>query len=569
MPRYTIVHKPLDPKASWFPKLRFGMFVHFGLYSIPARDEWMMNHERIAFPEYRKLMKRFNPRRFDARQWVRSARQAGAKYIALTAKHHDGFCLFDSALTDYKITNTPFGRDLVGEVVDACHRDGMRIVLYYSQPDWAHPCYVPAPGCLKDWRVGSPTDTPDWPAYLRYLFGQVEELCTKYGRIDGLWFDGMNKGESEWRGRALYRMIKRLQPHAVVNDRAGCGDCYTPERRLATAAAAMGYMVEACDCVARGAWCYMPDPEMQSSPALIRNLVRMAGAGGNYLLNIGPKADGTLPESWMRRFRDVGAWLGEFGASIYGTQGCPRNEESPDRLYTRKGKRLYLHLLQWPETNRLTLTRLARAPRRAKLMGSGQTLGIETVGGNVVLKGLPAAPLNAAVNVVEMTFAAESFLRPPAPWPVPAPLKFDGVRSLEVRLTDAPGVFLSFKGLPLPTHPFRGQLPEDFSNLWMPYHRISWRMHSARAAWVEVSLEVAAGANSQGSTFALRAGDSELQGVIPPTASWTDFTTVRLGRLRLPKGNFKLTMVPLHVKFPGRFGVVRKLILSPGKRRPR
>ncbi|MEX0777050.1 MAG: alpha-L-fucosidase [Phycisphaeraceae bacterium] len=568
MPRYTTVKKPLDKRAAWFAQQRFGVFAHFGLYSLLQQHEWVMRHQSISRENYRKLMKRFNPRHFDADEWIRFVQRAGGRYFVLTAKHHDGFCLFDSALTDFKITNTPFGRDLVGQIVAACHRARLPIVLYYSQPDWMHPSYVHRPGCGKDWPVPRPGDTPDWSAYLHYMFGQVEELCTKYGRIDGIWFDGLNKSDSEWRGRDLYRLIKRHQPHAVVNDRAGYGDYYTPERRMATAATASGYMVEACDCVARGAWCYLPEAELRSSPSLIADLVRLSAAGGNYLLNIGPKADGSLPAAWVQRFEDIGDWLAEYGKSIYDTHGCPRpgGEESPEQLYTRRGKTLYLHLLRWPDTNRLTLGRLTKAPSSARLMGNKHHLTAEMVNGQVLLKGLPALPANTSASVIELKFNSPSFLRPAAPLPVAPRLEFTGDAPLEVRLFDAPGVFLSFKGLPLPTYPFRGQAQEDWSNLWQAEHRVAWPLRSTRAGWVEVSMEVSSGADTHGSTFTLRAGDSQMQGVIPTSGKWFRFVTVPLGRLRLPKGRFNLVMTPQNVKFPGRFGIVRKLILKPTKR---
>jgi alpha-L-fucosidase len=554
--------KPLDPKLAWFPKLRFGMFIHFGLYSLLGRHEWAMRNEGIPRAEYERLMKRFNPKRFNAEAWVAAAQRMGAKYIAITTKHHDGFCLFDSALTDYKITNTPFKRDLIGELIAACQKAGMRIVLYYSQPDWHHPNYAPDTGCAKDLDYVRPEDQPDWDAYLNYYFGQVRELCSNYGRIDGIWFDGTQKPEARWQGRKVYEMIKSLQPHAVVNDRAGYGDTYTPERRIATAASSKGYMVEACQSVAKGTWCYGNDVDFFSTPMLIESLVRMASAGGNFLLNIGPKPDGSLPEDWLQRLYEIGDWLKVHGKAIYNTGGCPRQEESPTELYTRKGKKLYLHLLRWPESSSIHLTRVEFPPLRARLMGSNTRLKVEEQEGKIILRGLPSLPPDAAVNVVEMTFGEEVPLARPRKLATAPVIPFIGEGSLEITVQQASGDHLSFKGAPLPTYPYRHDVPADYSNLWLPGQKVTWKIDNDRPRNVELSMEIACGNGSGGSTYAISIGDQKIEGTTPNTKEWDRFVTVPLGRLSLPVGLVKLVMAPQTLAFLGRFGIVRRLCLT-------
>ncbi|GAG40523.1 unnamed protein product, partial [marine sediment metagenome] len=251
-----------------------GMFVHFGIYAQVGRGEWIQYREDIPRAEYEKLMHTFNPAKFDADSWVDLAERAGCRYIAFTAKHHDGFCMFDSALTDYKITNTPFERDFTGELIQACHRRGMRIVLYYSPPDWHHPNFVNLKGAFKDLDNPPATDRPDWPKYLAYFHGQIEELCTKYGRIDGIWFDGSHKSEKMWQGRKVYRTIKKHQPGAVINDRCRCGDFFTPERSLPENLD--GYLFEACQSVSATGWGYNRKSPQFSVPNLVENLVRLA-----------------------------------------------------------------------------------------------------------------------------------------------------------------------------------------------------------------------------------------------------------------------------------------------------
>ncbi len=268
-----IVSKGIDENLKWFYKVRFGMFVHFGLYALLERGEWVMYHENIPRAEYEKLADEFNPVNFNAEEWVNLALDAGARYLVVTTKHHDGFCLFDSELTDYKITNTHFKRDLIGELTTACQQQDLRIIYYYSQPDWHHPSYVHHKGAFKDLDNPPETDCPDWSAYQWYLRGQVEELCTKYGKIDGIWFDGSHKTVEEWQGQELYQMIKKHQPQAVVNDRARYGDFFTPERSLPDNL--RGYMFEACQSVSPEAWGYQGDTALYSVPYLLKSMIKM------------------------------------------------------------------------------------------------------------------------------------------------------------------------------------------------------------------------------------------------------------------------------------------------------
>ena len=371
-----IVKRRPDPQIRWFPEARFGMFIHFGLYALLERGEWVMYRADIPREEYEKLMPRFNPHRFNAGQWVEEARRSGCRYMTVTAKHHDGFCLFDSELTDFKITNTPFKRDLIGELVQACQQANMPIILYYSQPDWHHPCFVHRPGAFKDLQYERPDDTPDWPRFVEYYHGQVRELCTRYGKIDGIWFDGVQRTEKQWQGRKIYDLIKKHQPHAVVNDRAGYGDFFTPERSLTHLAAAAGYLVEACQSVAAGAWGYIAETPLYSTQHLLHSMLRMVGAGGNYLLNIGPRADGTLPGDWLERMHEMGQWLATHQKSVYGTAGCPLWADGADRVFTSRDSTLYVHVLKWPDTDCLKLPELRRAPLGATMVADGKKLDI-------------------------------------------------------------------------------------------------------------------------------------------------------------------------------------------------
>jgi len=568
-----IVKRKLDAKKRWFGEARFGMFVHFGLYAIPGRGEWLMHDENIPREEYEKLMKRFNPRRFDADAWVDAAKQAGAKYITFTAKHIDGFCLFDSKLTDYKITNTPFRRDLTGELIDACHRKGMRIVLYYCQFDWHHPNYVHRKGQFKDLQCKRSGDDPDWDKYLDYYIGQVRELCTRYGRIDGIWFDGTQKSERTWRGRQVYKMINRYQPGAVVNDRGNYGDYFTPERRLSFAPAAAGYMVEACQAISRDAWGYAPNSPCFTSPTLIRSLVRMASVGGNYLLNIGPKPDGTLPADQVRRLEDIGGWLKEHGRSVFGAEGCPMQGESEDMLYTRRGNRLYLHLLRWPETDRVALKRLRAKPLRARLLKTGRRLSIETSKDGVALCGLPSLAPDQSVNVVELVFGAGETLRqPPRPGPGPAwPIELTGITALP----PSAATFRGFgpKGSQLSVRTLTESQAEGAPPMrrpvtcihgwYSPEQKACWRFRAPKKLRCRIDVEMSCPVHYSGSTFRATVGRQTVEGRTPGTLNFDRFKRVQLGVFTLPKGISALTLVPKVMNFGYVFAAVRRVLVQP------
>ena len=556
-----IVKKKLAPELSWFPKLKFGMFVHFGVYALLGRGEWVMYHEGIPRDEYEKLRPKFNPAKFDADEWVAVAKRAGARYITCTAKHHDGFCLWDSDLTDYKITNTPFGRDLIGELIAACHRANMRICLFYSQPDWHHPCFVNREGAWKELQFTRPDDTPDWAAYVRYYHGQVEELCTKYGRIDGIWFDGSHRSEQDWQGRKVYKLIKKHQPHAVVNDRANHGDYFTPERRLSLDVGADGYMTEVIQAVDAGSWGWKKGSPLYTLPPLVRSLVKQASIGGNFLLNVGPKPDGTIPVNQARRLAEVGDWLKTHGKAVFGTVGCGRNRESDDRVYTRNGKRLYLHLIDWPDKEELALTRLKVAPKGARLLG-GKRLRVASCGEGIVLRGFPALPVDTCCSVVELTFDTEEMLKP-EPKPAPAPIHaVTKGAPLRLRLRDGKAVGYAVKGARMEIAERDRQ--KDELALWKSVEqRMVWRVRASRGVRCRVSVGLACKALYAGSTFAVKAAGQTLEGVVPPSRHFGDFKTVDLGVLKLPKGTTTITMRPTHVPYSYIFANVDRVSLEP------
>ena len=364
-----------DARMKWWADSRFGMFIHFGLYAMPGRHEWVRRNEKIPGEVYdSKYFARFNPDLFDARKWVRAAKSAGMKYIILTAKHHEGFCLWDSAYTDYKITKTPFGRDLVREYVDACHEEGIRVGLYYSIIDWHHPNFK-IDSCYPNNPVGQPDAEKklaelnkgrDMVEYRKYMMDQISELLTNYGKIDIAFFDFTYKTlptinqPSDYHSEEVLALVRKLQPGIIVNDRLGLSeyvggwDMKTPEQvNLTKCPTFNGEEIywETCQTFS-GSWGYYRDEETWKSPRqLIGMLVESVSMKGNLLLNVGPTARGEFDWRAKERLAAMGEWMHFNSRSIYGCTAAPEDIPAPKGTcltYNPDTRRLYVHILEWP-----------------------------------------------------------------------------------------------------------------------------------------------------------------------------------------------------------------------------
>jgi alpha-L-fucosidase len=364
-----------DERMNWWRDARFGMFIHWGLYSIPAgqwegrtdHGEWIMNTAHIPVPEYEKFKDRFNPVKFDADAWVRMAKAAGMKYVVITTKHHDGFCLFDSKYTEYDVMSTPFHRDIMKEMAAACRRNGMQICWYHSIMDWHHPDYTPR----RDWETRS-TQGADFDRYNAYLKNQVGELLTNYGPIGVMWFDGQWEGTwTHERGLDLYANVRKLQPHVIINNRVDkgggsfgmtkpgyVGDYGTPEQEIPpTGVPNVDW--ETCMTM-NDHWGYNShDHNFKSTEDLVRKLADIAGKGGNFLLNVGPTSEGLIPPESVQRLGEIAQWMHVNGDSIHGTQAGPFKNLTWGRCTQRPiesgGTRLYLHVFNWPADGRLVV----------------------------------------------------------------------------------------------------------------------------------------------------------------------------------------------------------------------
>ncbi|OGU45258.1 MAG: alpha-L-fucosidase, partial [Ignavibacteria bacterium GWB2_36_8] len=353
-----------DKRMEWWRDARFGLFIHWGLYAIPAGEwngktnyaEWIRNQAEIPIDEYDKFVGQFNPVKFDADKWVSTAKNAGMKYIVITSKHHDGFCLFDSKFTDYDVMSTPFKRDILKDLSEACRNEGIKLCFYYSIMDWHHPDYLPG----RDWENRS-SEGADFDGYIQHMKNQLKELVINYGDIGILWFDG--EWENTWneeRGIDLYNYVRSLQPDIIVNNRVDpnrgglegfapegvtMGDFGTPEQQIPSTGLP-GIDWESCMTM-NDHWGYNKnDKNFKSTKDILQMLADIASKGGNYLLNVGPTSEGIFPAESVEILSEVGSWMKVNGESIYGTSSSLFNSLEWGRCTQKKigeNTRLYLH----------------------------------------------------------------------------------------------------------------------------------------------------------------------------------------------------------------------------------
>lgn len=367
---YRFERTAYEKRMQWFVQARFGMFIHWGLYAVPAREEWVRSNERMPEEKYMPFFREFDPSAADPKAWVQAAKEAGMGYVILTAKHHDGFCLFDSELTDFKSTNTPMGRDIVREFLEAGREAGLKVGLYYSLIDWHHPDFPHHGDRYHPMRSdpAASNEERDFERYLAYMHGQVKELCTRYGRLDVLWFDfsyNQLRGEA-WRANELADMVRTLQPGILLNNRlevsgegfgslaqgepAPChGDFVSPERMVPPEGLfdpqGRPLYWETCTTM-NHSWGYCAgDPWYKPASLLLKKLVECVSKGGNFLLNVGPDGNGRIPRQAMDTLKYLGQWMQINGESI---RGCgPSGMEKPEwGRITRRENVLYLHIYE-------------------------------------------------------------------------------------------------------------------------------------------------------------------------------------------------------------------------------
>src|SRR5258706_4751818 len=351
-------------RMQWWHEAKFGMFIHWGLYSVRGRHEWSMEREAIPVKEYEQLAKSFKPKPNAARDWARLAKAAGQKYMVMTTKHHEGFCHFNSKLTDYCAPKQAAGRDLVREFVDAARAEGITPGFYYSLMDWHHP---DGARCVNDEGARR--------RFVDYIHGQIRELLTNYGQIVVLWYDvSWPLDKNGWEAEKMNNMVFELQPDIIVNNRNKLdGDFATPEQTIR--AEARGRAWESCMTL-NDSWGYQAaDDNWKSPKTVVRNVISCARDGGNYLLNIGPRGDGSIPEDSVRIFQSVGKWMAANGESIYKSEPC-QVRRSNYAGFSRSGNTLYMHVHFWPGED-VSISGLRTKAKSARLLRGGAALKVE------------------------------------------------------------------------------------------------------------------------------------------------------------------------------------------------
>lgn len=518
----------LDDRLEWWREARFGLFIHWGLYAIPAGEwngkavpgvgEWIMHNGKIPPSEYATLVPQFNPVKFDADEWCRIAADAGMKYLVITTKHHDGFCLFDSRHTGFDIMATPFKRDIMREISGACRRHGLRIGWYHSIWDWSHP---DASGERFD-------------DYARVLKAQVDELLTNYGPIDIMWFDGEWIPEwTEEKGRDLYEHIRRVAPRVIINNRVGkgrggmaglhnpeenVGDFGTPEQEI-PGRGIPGYDWETCMTM-NDTWGFKRgEDNWKSADTLVRQLIDTASKGGNYLLNVGPTAEGLIPQPSIERLKAVGAWLRVNGESIYGTSAGPFKRLEWGRC-TRKGQRLYLHIFDWPADGVLELPGLRNGIARATMSGDASAgLLMTERRDDAILIHLPAKPAGDMPVVVAIDIVSE-------PLVVASPLRQRPDGSILLRAFDA-----EVEGFTARYESGRGK---DNIGFWTDHtDAVVWECEITQPGRYTVHLTSACPGDTAGTLVRISIGREELSVRVPATRSWTDFVDYPVGETEI------------------------------------
>ncbi|MBW8039305.1 MAG: alpha-L-fucosidase [Planctomycetes bacterium] len=541
-----------NERMQWWRQARFGMFIHWGVYSVPTGaykgkqipgiGEWIMERADIPVAEYEKFAKQFNPVKFNADQWVQLARNAGMKYIVITSKHHDGFCLWDSKVSDYDIMDAaPFKRDILKELSVACKKYDIRLCFYHSIMDWHHPD-AQAP-FYPNYNDGKRTN-PNFNRYVKtYLKPQLKELVANYGPLGVLWFDGeWIKDWTEPQGVDLYNYVRSLQPNIIVNNRVSkgrksmqgmtkegyfAGDFGTPEQEIPPTGLP-GVDWETCMTM-NNTWGFKSyDHNWKSKEDLIRKLVDIASKGGNFLLNVGPTAEGLIPQASVERLAAMGEWMAKNSESIYGTTASPFEKLSWGRCTAKPGK-LYLHVFDWPENGELEVPfprsevqqayLFARKDRAELLLGSDDN-------GNLIVT-VPRRVPDKIDTVIMLEMEAEAVVTPQAK---------DGSVTLKASDAVVRGTNARYES---------GGGKDNIGYWTNPADYVIWRFKVNKTGTFNVAVTLACAAGSGGSKYVLTAGGQEIAGTVKDTSGWTSFVTDKLGTVKIARpGTYNLSIKP-------------------------
>ena len=553
-------------RTQWWRDAKFGMFIHWGIYDIPNSDrnitdpdklgEWSLVYNQTTVADYEKYASQFDPKQFNAHDWVALAKAAGMKYMVFTAKHHDGFCLFDSKLTDYNIVKaTPWHRDPLKELASECRRQGLRLCIYYSYMDWHHSDYLPR----RAWDKRS-TDGASLDRYTEYAKGQLRELLTNYGPIAGLWFDGgWEHSPAEEHSLEVVKMARSLQPGIMINDRLNPQEDYsTPEQSIPSNAFPRGRLWETCMTTVTAHnlhWSYAwTDKDFKPASDLIQKTCDIASKGGNFLLDLGPDAHGVIRPEDINHLREVGAWMKVNGESIYGTTQSPFKRLAFDGRVTRKGNTLYAQVFKWPETG-LTLIGLKTPVRDAVAISNHERLTIQTLADGTVKISKPSRlDPDATVIAVHLTGVPEVDQTA-----LPLQPQNDGAYNLTAAEANLDGASHQVEDT--------GGVPNV--GYWTnPKDSVTWTIAvpHAQAGKYEVSMEYASPPSSSEATYKVSTDGSNpqtLTSAVASTGTWGTFKTIPVsGTIALSEGKTTLRVAPLNLP-QSTFMNLRRVILTP------
>ena len=527
----------------WFREARFGMFVHWGVHScaagiwngqpIPSSGDWIQCLGRVSAEDYRNtLLGQFNPGKYRPETWVLAAKAAGMKYVVITAKHHDGFCLWDSKLTDWDVGATPYKSDLLKPLAEACRKHGLKFCLYYSIMDWSHPDY----GTKASYRGNARNPNPDMDRYAGYVKGQLKELLGNYGDVGLLWFDGA--WEDAWthdRAADLYDYLRGLQPSLIINNRidknpfgAGAlpagfkGDYDTPEQKIPPNGFGPEITWETCMTM-NDTWGFKAnDNNWKTSAVLIRSLIDISGKGGNFLLNVGPTSEGEIPAPSLDRLADIAAWMKTNGESIHGTTASifPKiawDGSSTTRRMADGTTRIYLHLFSRPAQGKLIVRGLVNRPEQVTILGVPGACAVNGKPESWTID-LPEHGWNPLATVVALTVRGEPVARIPVNEPDER-----GVMIL-------PAIDASLHG----GGSLKLEQRDDRTNIGYWMERNSFVSWSVKIPAGNYRVTIDGSCESAGSEMKLQAGDVEMAFSVPCTGAWQNYRAIEAGTLTVP-----------------------------------
>ena len=530
---------PEAERTRWFREAKFGMFIHWGVYAEIGRHEWSRHMLQIPQAEYDKYAHRFNPVRFNAGEWADIAASAGAKYVIITSKHHDGFSIFRSKVSDYDMEITPYKGDPFGLLAGAVRSRGMRFGFYHSIMDWHHPDYVPK----RTWEVAEPKEGGNLDRYLDFMKEQLRELLTGYSDIAVVWFDGeWEHTNQELRSDEIYDFIRKLQPNALINDRlfnrqpGNRADFGTPEQFVPATGikdpSGKPVLWESCVTINEDSWGYNKyETRFKTRRDLIRMLIEVVSKGGNLLLNVGPMPDGRIQDDFVSRLKAMGEWLKVNGEAIYGTQASPFARLPFFGRATQKGNVLYLHVFQWPADGKLVVPGLGNQVASARLLGAPAARLSAARSGQDVVVTLPAEAPDETASVVALVLDG-----PPRVSPFVIRPDANGVVRLGAESCEIETEFEQRAKK-------ENALGHVFLTHWTRPQDVPAWVFTAPAGRYRVEMTYGAAKSSIGVEFTVSAGSSQIAGKVADTkGDWSDwvFKTFPVGEIALPGGQMTL-----------------------------